>query len=58
MGGPTYDIPADNPYMDMECLITLDIERTQSGENSVNGATIQTWDIVKEAEKPVQSINV
>ncbi len=24
MGGPTYDIPADNPYMDMECLITLD----------------------------------
>ncbi len=24
MGGPTYDIPADYPYMDMECLITLD----------------------------------
>ncbi len=24
MSGPTYDITADNPYMDMECLITLD----------------------------------
>ncbi len=24
MGGPTYDITTDNPYMDMECLITLD----------------------------------
>ncbi len=24
MGGPTYDIPADNAYMDMECVVTLD----------------------------------